>query len=111
MGKRELIYTDEARRAVLTQAPGIAWCIDSIKPVGVIDTDTQKPAVQTDDYWIARINYWGEKPKIDVVIIYYVWKTGEIDFIPCTGIGADPIRNTECESFELLEKIEVDKYR
>jgi hypothetical protein len=111
MAKRELIYKDEARHAVLQNAPGVAWCIDSIKPVSVIDSDTQKPVVQTDDYWVARINYWGEKPKIDVVIIYYVWKTGEIDFIPCTSIGADPIRNTECESFELLEKIEVDKYK
>lgn len=111
MAKRELIYRDEARRAVLKNAPGEAWCIDTVKTAMVVDDIPTKPIPQIDEYWIARINYWGEKPKIDVIIIYYVWKTGEIDFIPCTGIGADPIRNTECESFELLEKIEVDKYR
>ena len=111
MGKRELIYKDEARRAVLKNAPSIAWCIDSIKPVGVIDSDTQKPAVQTDDYWVARITYWGEEPRVDIVYIYYAWQNGEIDFIPCTGIGADPVRASDCDGFELLEKIEVSKYR
>ena len=64
-----------------------------------------------DEYWIARIVYWGEKPTVDVVYIYYAWQNGEIDFIPCTGIGADPIRVSDCESFELLEKIDLEKYR
>ena len=111
MGKRELIYKDEARRAVLRNAANIAWCIDNIKPVSVIDSDTQKPAVQTDDYWVARITYWGEEPRVDIVYIYYAWQNGEIDFIPCTGIGADPVRASDCGGFELLEKIEVGKYR
>ena len=66
---------------------------------------------KVDEYWIARIVYWGEKPTIDVVYIYYAWQNGEIDFIPCTGIGADPIRASDCESFELLEKIDLEKYR
>ena len=64
-----------------------------------------------DEYWIARIQYWVEKPTVDVVYIYYAWQNGEIDFIPCTGIGADPIRASDCESFELLEKIDLEKYR
>ena len=64
-----------------------------------------------DEYYIARIAYWGEEPKIDVICIYYAWKSGEIDFIPCTGIGADPVRASDCESFELLEKVEVEKYK
>lgn len=64
-----------------------------------------------DEYWIARIAYWGEKPKVDVVLIFYAWENGEIDFIPCSGIGADPIRASDCESFELLEKVEVEKYK
>ena len=64
-----------------------------------------------DEYWIARITYWGEEPCIDVVYIYYAWQNGEIDFIPCTGTGADPVRASDCDGFELLEKIEVDKYR
>ena len=64
-----------------------------------------------DEYYIARIAYWGEEPKIDVVCIYYAWENGEIDFSPGTGIGADPVRASDCDSFELLEKIEVDKYK
>ena len=64
-----------------------------------------------DEYYIARIAYWGEEPRVEVVFIYYAWKNGEIDFVPCTGIGADPIRASDCELFELLEKIEVDKYK
>ena len=111
MAKRELIYKDDAHRAVLTNAPSVAWCISSIPPVCEVDTETHKPVPKMDDYWIARIAYWGEKSKVDVVMIFYVWENGEVDFIPCAGIGADPIRASECESFELLEKIEVDKYR
>ena len=64
-----------------------------------------------DEYYIARIAYCGEEPRVEVVFIYYAWKNGEIDFVPCTGIGADPIRASDCELFELLEKIEVDKYK
>ena len=66
---------------------------------------------KNNEYYIARIGYWGEKPHIDVVYIFYAWQNGEVDFIPCTGIGADPVRASHCESFELLEKIEVDKYK
>ena len=111
MARRELIYKDEVRRAVLKNAPGAAWCINNIKPVMVIDDEQIKPVPQTDEYWVARIAYWGEKPKIDIVCIYYAWGNGEIDFIPCTGIGADPVRASDCESFELLERIEVEKYK
>ena len=65
-----------------------------------------------DEYWIARIQYWPEQePVVDVVYIYYVWQTGEIDFIPCPQGEGDPIRSTQCAQFELLEKIDLEKYR
>lgn len=67
---------------------------------------------QMDEYWIARIQYWPKQnPVVDVVIIYYAWENGEIDFIPCIGGGGDPVRSTQCAHFELLEKVEVDKYK
>lgn len=65
-----------------------------------------------DEYWIARIKYWpGDESKIDVILIYYVWENGDIDFIPFQGVDGDPIRTTCCEQFELLEKVEVEKYQ
>lgn len=71
------------------------------------------PNPQMDEYWIARIQYWPKQtPVVDVVIIYYAWENGEIDFIPCIGGGGgDPVRSTQCAHFELLEKVEVDKYK
>ena len=67
---------------------------------------------QMDEMWIARIRYWPEQePIVDVVCIYYVWQNGDIDFIPFMQGDGDPIRTTECAHFELLEKIEVDKYK
>ena len=32
---RELIYKDQAVRAILKQMPSVAWCINTIKPVEV----------------------------------------------------------------------------
>jgi hypothetical protein len=65
-----------------------------------------------DEYWIARIQYWpGREPVVDVVYIYYAWQTGEIDFIPYAQGNGDPIRSTQCAQFELLEKIDLEKYR
>ena len=68
---------------------------------------------QMDEYWIARIGYWStEEPKVDIVIIYYIWENGDIDFIPCAqGYGGDPIRTSMCESFELIENIDMEKYK
>ena len=63
-----------------------------------------------DEYWIARIKYWpGKADKIEVINIYYVWENGDVDFILC-GVS-DPICSTQCAQFELLEKIEVGKYK
>lgn len=66
-----------------------------------------------DEYYIARIGYWSkERTKVDVVMIFYVWDNGEIDFIPCAqGYGGDPIRSSQCATFELLEKIDMEKYK
>lgn len=66
-----------------------------------------------DEYYIARIRYWPEQePEIDVVYIYYVWRDGAIDFIPCAaGPEGDPVRSTQCAEFVLLERVEVEKYK
>ena len=48
MGK-ELIYRDEARAAVLHEAPGVAYCIDRLRAVDATETtyadmiDTKEP--------------------------------------------------------------------
>ena len=106
-----MIYKDEARRALLRNFPNAAWCINTIKPVMAIDDEVTKPTPQVDEYYIARIKYWNDgKEVIEVVNIYYVWKTGEIDFIPCIG-DMTPIKSSCCAHFELLEKIEMDKYK
>ena len=70
------------------------------------------PNPRIDEYWIARIQYWPEQePVVDVIYIYYAWQTGEIDFIPCMQGEGDPIRSTRCAQFELLERIELEKYK
>jgi hypothetical protein len=65
---------------------------------------------QIDEYWIARIKYWPEREvETTIVAIYYVWKDGAIDFIPF--YEGDVIRSTQCAQFELLERIEMEKYK
>lgn len=65
------------------------------------------------DYWIARIQYWPTAPAHYTIIqICHVRENGEIDFIPFSGMDeGDPIRSSQCEKFELLERIEVEKYK
>lgn len=107
---RELIYRDDARRAVLKNAPNAAWCLDGVKTVMVVEDEKLKP--QMDEFWMARIRYWPEQePIVDIVCIYYTWQNGDIDFIPFMQGDGDPIRNTECAQFELLERIEMEKYK
>lgn len=107
---RELIYRDDARRAVLKNAPNAAWCLDRVKTVMVVEDEKPKP--QMDEFWVARIRYWPEQePIVDIVCIYYTWQNGDIDFIPFMQGDGDPIRNTECAQFELLERIEMEKYK
>ena len=62
-----------------------------------------------DEYYIARVRFWEEDTDhILVIQVYYVWQNGMIDFIT---FGDDaPIRSNQCAHFELLEKIEVEKY-
>ena len=65
-----------------------------------------------DEYWFARIQYWpGQEPVVDVVYIFYAWQNGEIDFIPCMQGEGDPIRSAQCAQFELLERIDLEKYK
>lgn len=66
---------------------------------------------QMDDYYIARIKYWPTDDfHVIPIQIYFVWKSGEIDFLAFTD-NETPIRSTQCAHFELLEKIEVEKYK
>jgi len=112
MAKRELIYKDEARRAILQNAPSEAWCIDSVKTAMVVDDTPAKPAPQMDEFWIARIQYWPEKEtRVDVIQISYPWKDGTVDFIPFNSLDGDIVRSTTCAQFELLERIEMEKYK
>ena len=63
-----------------------------------------------DDMWIARIRYWPEREmETAIVCIYYVWQNGDIDFIPF--FEGDVIRSTQCAQFELVERIEMEKYK
>lgn len=65
-----------------------------------------------NEYWIARIQYWPEQePVVDVVFIACVWKDSVIDFIPFNSIEGDCVRSNCCARFELLEKIDVEKYK
>ena len=65
-----------------------------------------------DEYWIARIQYWPEKEsQIDIVMISHPWKDGTIDFIPFNSLDGDIVRSTACAQFELLERVEVEKYK
>jgi hypothetical protein len=112
MGERELIYKDEARRALLRNAPEYAWCINSIQPVATINVQHgSAPKPKLDEFWIARIKYWpGADTITSVVKIHYAWHNGAIQFVPFGGDEGDPVWATNCELFELLEKIEVEKY-
>lgn len=111
MAKRELIYKDEAHYAVLKNASALAWCISNIKPAMIVDDEVARPIPQVDEYYIARIKYWDDGEEvIEVVNIYYVWQTGEVDFIPCIG-DMTPVKSSCCAHFELLEKIDVEKYK
>ena len=37
VNKRQLIYKDDARKAVLKVSPSSVWCIDNIKPVNAVE--------------------------------------------------------------------------
>jgi hypothetical protein len=94
---------------VLKNAPNAAWCLDRVKTVMAED---EKPAPQMDEYWVARIEYWPDGGKdLTVVFIHYVWEDGTIDFIPFGSEDGDPVSSTQCAQFELLERIEMEKYK
>ena len=110
MAKRELIYKDEARRAVLRNSPALAWCIDNIKPVMVIEDNPASIIPSVNDYWIARIQYWPQDQiRLTIVRIEYIWKDGRVEF---AIVGDDRIIvSDQCAQFELLEKIEMERYK
>ena len=111
MGK-EMIYRDEARRALLRNEPSAAWCIDRVKTAMVVDDTSTKPTPQIDEYWIARVQYWpGDAVDIDIVLIHYPWKDGTVEFIPFGSLDGDVVNSTQCAQFELLERIGLEKYK
>ena len=60
MASKELIYKDDARRAVLKADPGLAYCIDEVKSVAVVDklhTVDAVPLEQYNDLREAFIDY------------------------------------------------------
>jgi hypothetical protein len=65
-----------------------------------------------NEYWIARVQYRPEQePEIIVCLVFYAWQNGDIDFIPFNSYEGDPVRSTQCARFELLERIEMEKYK
>ena len=64
-----------------------------------------------DEFWIARIQYWPHgKVKPIIVQICLQWPDGSIDFTPFGAIDDDIVRSTQCAQFELLEKIDLERY-
>jgi hypothetical protein len=110
MASRELIYKDEAYRAVLHNATDAAWRINHIKPVMVIDDTTmQRPKVEADEYWVARIKYEPlAEETLTIVKIHRVWEQGGIQFTPFGG--GEPKWITDCMLFELIERIEMERF-
>jgi hypothetical protein len=67
---------------------------------------------QIDEYWIARVQYWpGDAIDIDIVLIHYPWKDGTIEFVPFGSLDSDIVCSSACAQFELLEKIDLEKYK
>ena len=111
MGERELIYREDVRRALLRNAPDSVWCLNSIRTAAIEEEKRQSCAKQ-DEFWVARIKYWpGADTIVTVVKIYYAWHDGAIQFVPFGGDDSEPIWATNCQLFELLEKVEVEKYK
>ena len=67
--------------------------------------------IEAGDFWIARIKFWIGSPEIVTVIKIHSWKTGPILFYIAGDWRDYPVDATACQLFELLEKIEVDKYK
>lgn len=66
---------------------------------------------KTDEYWVARIRYWpGDEERLTLIKIYYAWKDGRIQFVPALCYEGDPIWADSCHEFELVEKIDMEKY-
>lgn len=65
----------------------------------------------TDEFWIARIVYWPGGPEVVTIIkVYYAWKNGQLQFVPFGNDEGEPVWNNACHKFELLEKIDMEKY-
>lgn len=60
-----------------------------------------------NELWVARVRYWpGDKERLIVVKIYYVWRDGRVQFVPIHCDEGDPIWEESCDQFELVRKVE-----
>ena len=63
------------------------------------------PKAKTDEVWEARIRFWpGDIERHMLVVIYYAWKDGRIQFLPAFDTEGDPIWSDSCDKFELIKK-------
>lgn len=61
---------------------------------------------QMDEIWEARVQFWpGDEERHMLVVIYYAWKDGRIQFVPALCYDGDPIWAESCDKFELIRKV------
>lgn len=60
-----------------------------------------------DEVWEARIKFWPEdKERHMLVVIYYVWANGVIEFKPALCYDGPPIADYQCAQVEWIGKVE-----
>ena len=70
MAGKELIYKDDARKAVLKANPVIAYCIDNIKTVDAVEVVRCKNCAVPHNKWIGCPNLNGLIPPPDFYCAY-----------------------------------------
>lgn len=59
-----------------------------------------------DEVWEAKIKFWPEdEERHMLVIIYYVWADGRIQFIPALCYEGDPIWVHQCAQVKWIRKV------
>jgi hypothetical protein len=72
---------------------------------------TSKPNPHYEEFWIARLRYPGGNPHITIVKIIALGENGNIGFIPFGSDGTYIECAKDWALFELIEKIEMEKYK
>ena len=63
---------------------------------------------KTDEIWSVKLKYWpSDIERNMLVIIYYAWADGRIQFLPLNCCEGDPIWADQCAMFELIERVSV----